>query len=646
MGARLRGERIVVVSTAIILGFVAIAILAPFCAPYDPNLIDYGTTFEGPSGAHWLGTDDLGRDVLSRLILGTRAAFVASLVAVGIAVLVGAVLGLTAALGKSAVGGFIMRLTDAAHAQPALVLILGFILVFRPSLTNAAIAIGLVFAPFVIRLVNSEAARVAQLEFVDASRLSGVSKPQIAISHVLPNIAPALTVQVSGYLGLALVVGTGVDFLGLGAQHPTVSWGTMLGRAYEFLPRSNEQLIFPGLAVAILGLAYSFLGDGLARGLSSGVPDTDGGDRFSAGSGEKVSRNSNSEIHSLRGRIVERGAHANAATIAPEKGLRVDHLTIGTRTQSDSVALVDGVSLKVEPGRIVGLVGESGSGKSLVALSIIGLLPDAVRKTSGDLFLNGERLDIQDDSAMRRFRGKRIGIVFQDPMSGLATFRRVGRQIEDVLLTHTDLSARARRQRVEEILNLVGFIDSPKYARMYPFQLSGGQRQRVLIACALAAEPAILIADEATTALDAVSQAELIRLLKRVRDSLGVGILFITHDLMLVESVCDEVAVMYAGRIMEYGTATEVLSKPRHPYTVALLGVIPQLAHQLDELGSIPGRMPEPAKRRNLTCVFLGRCIYETEACHDAPVHIALKDGRWVRCVRVEAVAEREQSLA
>lgn len=654
---RLQGEPLAKVAGAVIVLFLLVAAFAPTIAPQDPEAQDFSSAFEGPSADHWLGTDDLGRDTLSRIIFGTRAAFTVSVLAVGIAIAVGTVVGLVSALSRRLLSAATMRTIDVVQAVPALIFALALIAILRPSVRNAGLAIGIIFIPAVARLVNFEAARVARLEFVEASRLSGSSQVTIALRHVLPNIAPALIVQASGYLGVALLVGSGLDFIGFGAQPPTVSWGSMLARAYDFLPRTPAQLIFPGIALAILSLSFSFLGDGLARvygpaadrpisrktsqspgetATERSAPDGEGEVRETGA----VQLGSLASVDSIRPPahpgIVETDDESERAAASEEgraDGLRVDGLMLHTATGGPGEPLVEGLSLHVGPGRIVGLVGESGSGKSLTALSCVGLLPAGVNHAAGEIRLDGARLPIDDRNAMRPFRGRDLGIVFQDPMSALAPFRRVGLQIDDVLRSHSDDGRSQRRARVEELLGLVGVPDPGPVADKYPFQLSGGLRQRALIAYALAGSPRILIADEATTALDAATQAELLQLLIRLRAELSLGILVITHDIAVVEAICDEVVVMYAGRVMETGPVDHVLDSPMHPYTRALLAAMPRHAGTVAELASIPGRIPEPRARPALGCVFSPRCPHAAVEC-ESPVPLEPAGDRQIRCVR------------
>jgi oligopeptide/dipeptide ABC transporter ATP-binding protein len=276
--------------------------------------------------------------------------------------------------------------------------------------------------------------------------------------------------------------------------------------------------------------------------------------------------------------------------------------------------LVDEVSFEVAPGEMLGLVGESGCGKTVTALALQRLLPPAVRIAAGSIHFEGQDLATLDEASLRRLRGDRIAMIFQEPMTSLNPVFTVGNQIAEVLTIHRDMDQRQARQRAVELLERVGMAGARRLLDSYPHQLSGGQRQRVMIAMALACEPRLLIADEPTTALDVTVQAQILDLIDRLRRELGMACLLIAHDLGVVSEVCDRVAVMYAGRIVEQGGSAPLFGRPRHRYTRALLDTIPASNPPGVRLPAIAGQVPPPGQRGS-GCSFAARCAAPLERC-------------------------------
>jgi oligopeptide/dipeptide ABC transporter ATP-binding protein len=294
--------------------------------------------------------------------------------------------------------------------------------------------------------------------------------------------------------------------------------------------------------------------------------------------------------------------------------LAVRGLSVTFRTPRGVVRVVDDVSFDVGAGRMVALVGESGSGKSVTAFSIL-RLHDATATLTGAVVLDGVDLLGLHESALRRLRGRRVAMIFQDPLSSLNRVRRVGDVIGDALRWHEGLSGAALQARVVELLGKVGL--PPERARSYPHELSGGMRQRVMIAAALAGRPEVLIADEPTTALDATIQAQIVDLLLRLTKQEGLALLFITHDLGLVASCADDVVVLYAGQVVESGAVADVFAAPRHPYTAGLLACAPRLGRTGGRLPEIPGVVPDLARLPS-GCRFADRCVHVDDACRAA----------------------------
>ena len=299
--------------------------------------------------------------------------------------------------------------------------------------------------------------------------------------------------------------------------------------------------------------------------------------------------------------------------------LQIDNLRLSVGPAGRRGVVVRDLALTLQPGERLGLVGESGSGKSLTALAIMGLLSDAVTVESGEIRFMGKDLLRLDARAMRRVRGRDISMIFQEPLTALNPIMRVGEQIAEVLLEHRDLSVRDARKEAVRLLELVGIRQAADSYARYPHQFSGGMRQRVMIAMAVACRPRLLIADEPTTALDVTVQAQIIDLLDRLQQETGVAILLISHNLALVGNFCNRIAVMYAGDVVETGECPEVLIRPRHPYTRALLDCLPA---ELDSaasgglLNEIRGQVPAPAQMA-VGCRFAQRCGQARPACAD-----------------------------
>jgi len=287
--------------------------------------------------------------------------------------------------------------------------------------------------------------------------------------------------------------------------------------------------------------------------------------------------------------------------------LEVSGLTVQFPTRRGTLTAVDSISFSIAPGEVLGVVGESGAGKSITGMAVIGLLEPPGRIAAGEVRLEGRRIDRLPHEEMRRIRGRRIGVIFQDPLTSLNPLYTIGQQLEETILTHLDISPRAARERALSLLKEVGIPAPEARYSNYPHQFSGGMRQRVVIALALAAEPRLLIADEPTTALDVSIQAQIIALLKRLAGERGAAVMLITHDMGVIAETAQRVAVMYAGRIAEIGPVRDVIHAPRHPYTVGLMGSIPKIGAREERLMQIDGAMP----RLNAIppgCAFNPRC--------------------------------------
>jgi peptide/nickel transport system ATP-binding protein len=294
--------------------------------------------------------------------------------------------------------------------------------------------------------------------------------------------------------------------------------------------------------------------------------------------------------------------------------LQVNKLVVEFPSRHGTLRAIDGISFDIAPGEILGVVGESGAGKSLTGASIIGLLEPPGRVASGSITLQGERIDQYNNDQMRHIRGRKIGAIFQDPLTSLNPLYTVGRQITETIQAHLPVSDEEAKQRAIRLLQDTGIPAAAERMGHYPHQFSGGMRQRVVIALALAAEPQLIVADEPTTALDVSIQAQIIGLLKTICKDRGAAVMLITHDMGVIAETCDRVAVMYAGRIVEIGPVHEVINRPSHPYTSGLMASIPDMSSDRERLNQIDGAMP----RLNAIpqgCAFNPRCPRVMERC-------------------------------
>jgi len=321
---------------------------------------------------------------------------------------------------------------------------------------------------------------------------------------------------------------------------------------------------------------------------------------------------------------VDMGGALTAQADPREPLLKVEGLQVEFKGRTRSVRAVRGLSYEIRPGETLAIVGESGSGKSVSAMSLLGLLPARTARVSGSAVFEGRQLVGMSEADLSDLRGNRIAMIFQDPLSSLNPVLTVERQITEALETHTKLTGDQTKKRAVELLELVGIPDAARRVRDYPHQFSGGMRQRVMIAIALSCEPSLLVADEPTTALDVTIQAQILELLRRLREELGMAVLLITHDLGIVAGLADRIAVMYAGRLVETGPTEDTLAEPAHPYTAGLLRSLPRLDEPRQaQLTPIEGAPPDLSSAL-AGCPFAPRCAWRVPDCWTVPPPLTL----------------------
>ncbi|HXQ60913.1 MAG TPA: dipeptide ABC transporter ATP-binding protein [Acidimicrobiales bacterium] len=615
-----------------IVGVVFMAIAAPLLAPYKPNVQDLLLINAGPSAAHWLGTDDLGRDILSRLIFGAQPPLRAAFQIVGLALALALPLALVAGFVRGWVDMIVMRAMDALFSFPPLVLALTVAALLGPDLNDASIAIAIVFVPSFVRLIRGEVIAVREENYVEAARATGVAPGRLIRRHILPNVASPLIIQAALALGYAILIDAGLSFLGVGEQPPTASWGLMLTEAYRYIFQSPLTLVFPGLAILLTVLAFNLVADGLRDAL--------GRERFgSTAPSPRARRRVRVAAEPARPAVDSQGVSTDGPATA--ELLTVEHLTVEFATREGWLPVVEDVGFGVLPGQTLGLVGESGSGKTVSALAIMGLLPRRESRVPvGSVHFDGTELTRLNAERMRRIRGNDIAMIFQEPMTSLNPAFTVGNQIAEQVRAHRRVGRAEAWARAVDMLDQVGIPDPTRRARDYPHAFSGGMRQRVMIAMALSCEPRLLIADEPTTALDVTTQAQILELLTTLQEQRQMAMIFVTHDLGVIADIADEVVVMYGGQVGERAAVSELFDHPHHPYSEALMASMPQLAPPGGALKVIPGQVPRPDEVV-AGCRFGPRCDYVTDACRARPVALepVAASGGLVRCVRRDELA-------
>jgi peptide/nickel transport system permease protein len=570
-----------------ILCVVLLALLVPILPLPDPLHIDVAHQLASPSAAHLLGQDEYGRDVLSRLLWGSRTTLAVSVAASLLACIIGVILGLVGGTLRGITELLTVRSMDVVLCFPPLLLALLVVTLVGPGATTLIPVLAVLYLPGFTRVVYAGVLGLRTADFVVAVRVLGGGPLRIMLRTILPNVAGPIMVQLSLAAASAIVLESGLSFLGLGVVPPAASWGLMIGAARATMVQAPLLLLWPCLALVFTILAMNLLCDAVRDAMEPrAAPPRRPRDRLLPG----------------------------LFPPSPAQLLEIRDLTIEIFTPSGPIRPVRDASLSIAPGETLAVVGESGSGKSLTGLAAIGLLPNIARIAQGSIALAGQDIRRASPNALRRLRGGAVGMVFQDALGSLNPVHTVGAQIVEAIAAHRP-RAEARREAIR-LLEEVGIADPERRVDAYPHELSGGMRQRAMIAMAIANNPRLLIADEPTTALDVTIQAQVLRLLGRLRRDRGMALLFITHNLPVVTEIADRVAVMYAGAIVEEGPAADVFAHPLHPYTRALCNSVPALDGRLP--APIPGTVPLP-QILPPGCLFAPRCGHAEPACDVTP---------------------------
>jgi peptide/nickel transport system permease protein len=660
-------SRKVTAGLVILAPFVVVSVIGRWMAPYSPNTTDLqnwvkhvpvpgtgpGTGIPAqfyplplaPSAAHWLGTTVFAQDVLSQVLVSTQATLFVGLLAAAIATVLSVLVGVTSGyLGGGADEGLslIANVFLAIPGLPLLIVLASYAPSAGSSIVLVAVIIAVTAWAYSARVLRAQTLSLRNRDFVEAARVAGEGRLRIILAEVLPNLIPIVAASFLFTTLYAIYAYVAIAFLGL-AGSPTSSppglwnWGDMLREGF-----ANNAIrggwwwwwAPPGFCVALLGTGLALLNFGIdeyvnprlrVSGLSKRVAEK-------AGISTRAILGMTAVVSSVRTRDLAPLARESDLPTnghGPEPVLEIRGLSVDYGYGDQAVHAVVDCDLVLHRGRVLGLAGESGSGKTTLALAALRLLRSPALITAGSVLFHSKPISgdgpsgtvdllAADEDELRAVRWSEISVVLQSSMNALNPVITVGAQFDDLLRVHRPrLSRSGRRDRSVELLDMVG-INADRLGS-YAHELSGGMRQRAMIAMALALEPQVMILDEPTTALDVVTQREILEELIALRDRLGFAALFITHDLSLLVELADEIAVMYAGRLMERAPADSLFKSPRLPYTHGLIHCFPPMHGKRTRMIGIPGSPPD---LRDLPagCAFHPRCAWAMEQCkHDVP---------------------------
>ncbi|MFI2557112.1 dipeptide/oligopeptide/nickel ABC transporter permease/ATP-binding protein [Nocardia farcinica] len=556
---RLAREPQAVVAATILLTIVATGLSAPVLAGHDPNYaaLDAVNADIGTPGFP-LGGDQNGRDIFARLLHSINTSVVSALIGASIALVIGVTAGLIGGYFGTRIRTATEWIFNLVMTFPGLLLLIVLMPVTHGDYRATMLIFGVLLSPTVYRITRNQVLGVKHELFVDAARVSGLPDHRILGRHVLFVVRGPVIIATAFLAGSSIGVQSGLAFLGVGAG-TVPSFGAMIHDGFTNLYVEPLHFVWPSIVLGLMTSSLVLFGNALRDALE-GARRTPG-------------------ATSARDRPVAVRATASSGTTSQESGaealLSVRGLSIAYPGPSGTTEqVVEGVSFDLVPGEVLGLVGESGSGKTQTAFAVLGVLPPEAQVTAGSILLDGRELLGAGESRLRALRGRDIAYVPQEPMTNLDPSWTIGAQLVEGVRAVTPMSRRAARERVLALLSRVGIPDPHRTFASYPHQISGGMAQRVLIAGAVASRPRVLIADEPTTALDVTVQAEILDLLRELQRELDMAVLLVTHNFGVVADLCDRVAVMRAGTVVETAPVGEIFAAPQHPYTRMLLGSI------------------------------------------------------------------------
>jgi len=544
-------------AVAVLLLIVVCALFAGWLAPFDPTRAT-NTVLSSPNGTHLLGTDSTGRDILSRLLYGSRGTLLSAVIAAVVAIGIGLPAGLVAGYYGRWFDNLSSWATNILMALPTMIVLLAVRAAVGPNVYVTMVVFGVMVSPGFFRLVRTATQSVRGELYVDAARVAGLSDVRIIGRHILGVVRAPVIIQAAMVCGIAISFQSALEFLGLG--DPTAAtWGVMVNDGFRTIFRAPLTLLWPSVAISLTIGGFVLFANALRDALEDQVKTKE---KRKAAQPKTVSTAPVPDV---------------AAVPATEHLLEVRDLRIqypqpgGGRT-----TVVDSVSWFVDRDEVLGIVGESGSGKSQSAFAVLGLLPDNAIVANGQIIFDGvSTVDAStsriDQSALAALRGRRISYIPQEPMSNLDPSFTIGSQLVRPMTRLLGISKAEGEKRALDLLASVGIKDPRRTYSSYPHQVSGGMAQRVLIAGAISCEPDVIIADEPTSALDVTVQAEVLDVIRDLQTELHQGIILVTHNFGVVADICDRVAVMQNGRIVEQGDVRTILRNPSHEYTQMLL---------------------------------------------------------------------------
>lgn len=563
--------------------------------------------------AYLLGADNLGRDIFSRLVYGSRISLTIGFVATAVSLLLAVILGGVSGFYGGKIDWSIMRLSEFFMLIPGLYLILFLRSLLNTKLDTGAsymiitLILSLVSWPGSARTIRGMIHSIKREEFVLNATLEGLPSLAIIFRYIIPQIASLLIVSTALSIPGFIMSETALSYLGLGIADPAVSWGSMINKEIATLSNLSRYpwLLSPVWLLLAVTLAFNFIGDAL-RDFYDPYHAV-----FNSWKLRRASKN----------RKLREDLSSEEVPFNPENILEIRNLSVEFNSFNESerpVQAVRGISYNVRRGEILGIVGESGSGKSVSTTAIPGLLPENAG-LSGKIFFDGVELTGLSKKQLREYRGKKIGLVLQEPGRSFDPLQNIGSVFFEI---HRNMNPKISRQesdkKAAELLSEVGLPDPEKRLVNYPHQFSGGQLQRIGIALSLAQGCSLLIADEPTTALDVTIQMQIVTLLLELKKSRGLSIIFISHNIDLVTQISDRIIVMYGGKILETGTASQIQASPRHPYTRCLMAALPAFGttYRETKLVSIPGKIMNP-KNPEPGCPFAPRCSFTKPECNE-----------------------------
>ena len=647
---RIRG-RVFRSPTAIIaiiwlVGLVIASLTGPLWLRYGPLEQDLSAVLQGPSAAHILGTDELGRDMLSRIVTAAAPTLLVALITPIVAILITVPITLWAAR-RARAETVINRISEIVLSLPGTVIILAFIAAVGTNMPLVMVAFGVLVFGAMYKVFFGQAKSLHKQLYVEAAAVDGVRPMVASIRHVLPNMSTTVIVQFVLLFGAAIGLQAGLAFIGLGPQPPEPTWGGMIQTASSFIFQQPWLMVPTGAVLALTIIAANSLADVLAGGTAMPPPLVSIRRKKKPADAEvpaasNVATGVAAASVSLASDVPASDVPASDVAVTAPGELVIRNLVIGV---DEGPALVTGVSMRVRPGTVMGLVGESGCGKSVTSYSLLGLLSPGLSVRSGSISWGGADLVRADEKTLAKVRGHEIAYISQEPTRALDPMFTISWQLAAAVKRLRGVRSAEAKRIAGELLTDVGIIDVPRVLKSYPHQISGGMAQRVAIALALAGTPKLLIADEPTTALDVTVQAEILGLLRGLIADRGMSIILVTHDLGVVADLCDEVSVMYAGQIVETGSVRDVLVRPEHPYTMALLAADPHAILDFEgttRLASIPGQVPLPGSMTS-GCRFADRCRFARDECLGEVLLMPRLIGEGgVRCVRRDEVQGRQ----